>query len=111
MPPILHNRSVNLTTALAKSLKPASQWEPPEPEHIRQVLEATGMTDREIGEYVGLKPSATDRGNRTVRKWKAGKAPIPYAVWALVAYKAGHGVIWDCLSPQDGLLEDGQPSR
>lgn len=88
-----------MTTTLDKSLKPASQWVPPAPEHVRVVVEATGMTDRQVGEFLGLKPSATDRGNRTVRKWKAGKAPIPYAAWALLAHKAGYGVIWD--SPLD----------
>ena len=79
-----------------ETLRPAAQWEPPTPDEIRELIRLTGLTGGEVAAVLGLTPQGnkSGRGSRTVRRWTAGDTPIPYAAWALLAHRAGFGLIW-----------------
>ncbi|MDG4868628.1 transcriptional regulator (plasmid) [Guyparkeria sp. 1SP6A2] len=79
-----------------ETLRPARDWERPSPTEIREVMRQAGLTGGQVSDLVGLAPQGnkSGRGSRTVRRWTGGDAPIPYAAWAILAYEAGHGIIW-----------------
>lgn len=57
----------------------------------------TGLTGAGVADLLGLAPQGnkSGRGSRTVRRWTAGDVQIPYAAWAILAYTAGFGPIWE----------------
>ena len=73
-------------------LQPASVWEKPSKEEIREVIKRAGFTGAQAAAFVGLKPEA---GGRNVRRWTGGQTEIPYSAWALLCAKAGFGNIWE----------------
>lgn len=79
-----------------ETLRPADRWEQPTKDEVRELIRLTGMTGGQVAALLGLTPPGhkSGRGSRTVRRWTAGDAPIPYAAWALLAYQAGFGLIW-----------------
>lgn len=79
-----------------ETLRPAAQWEAPTPDEIRELIRLTGLNGSEVAAVLGLTPQAnkSGRGSRTVRRWTGGDTPIPYAAWALLAHRAGFGLIW-----------------
>lgn len=79
-----------------ETLRPAVQWEPSTTDEIRELIRLTGLAGAEVAILLGLTPQGnkSGRGSRTVRRWTAGDAPIPYAAWALLAHRAGFGLIW-----------------
>jgi hypothetical protein len=77
-------------TIRAECLCPASEWEQPTGEEVRQVLKLAGMTGGQAAKAVGLSSS----GDRTVRRWIGGESQIPYAAWAVLCDYAGLGLIW-----------------
>lgn len=79
-----------------EALQPAAFWAQASPEEVKEVIRLTGMNGEEVAAYLGLaaQSAASGRGSRTVRRWTAGEVKIPYAAWALLAYKAGFGPIW-----------------
>lgn len=80
-----------------ETLKPATEWEVPTPDEVSELIRLTGLTHGGVSELLGLKPQAnkSGAGSRTVRRWVAGDVVIPYAPWALLAYVAGFGAIWE----------------
>lgn len=80
-----------------QTLQPARCWESPTPEEVREIIRLAGMTHDEVSTLVGVSTQnkKTGRGSRTVRRWVSGESLIPYAVWAILAYKAGFGIIWE----------------
>lgn len=71
------------------------KWDPPNPSEIAKMIDLTGLTDGELGSVLGLvREYKGERGNRTVRRWRAGDSKIPYTAWALMASLAGFGLIW-----------------
>lgn len=79
-----------------ETLRPATHWEPPTPDEIREMIRLAGLNGAEVATVLGLTPQGnkSGRGSRTVRRWTAGDSPIPYAAWALLAHRAGLGLIW-----------------
>jgi hypothetical protein len=71
-------------------LQPASSWEQPTGEEIREVLRLAGFTGAQAAKALGL----SNKGDRTVRRWVSCESEIPYATWALLCEFAGLGVIW-----------------
>ncbi len=80
-----------------ETLKHAGVWVQPTPEEVKELMRKTNLTGGEIAELLGLAPQSnkSGRGSRTVRRWTAGDVVIPYAPWALLAYVAGLGAIWE----------------
>lgn len=80
-----------------ETLTHAAIWVQPTPEEVKVLMQKTNLNGGEIAELLGLAPqsSRSGRGSRTARRWAAGDAPIPYAAWALLAYVAGFGPIWE----------------
>lgn len=80
-----------------ETLRHAKTWVQPTPEEVKEVMQRTNLNGEEIADLLGLTPqsSRSGRGSRTTRRWTAGDAPIPYAAWALLAYVAGLGPIWE----------------
>lgn len=79
-----------------ETLQAANCWERPNPDEIREIIKMANLTGGAVSELLGLAPtSENDRGSRTVRRWTAGDTPIPYAAWAILAYVAGFGPIWE----------------
>jgi len=76
----------------AACLAPAAsgKWQQPTGDEIKTVLRQAGLTGGQAAKYLGLGTG----GDRTVRRWTGGDASIPYAAWALLCYRAGHGAIW-----------------
>ncbi len=87
------------------TLVPAAIWERPTRDEIRIVEqligENLGLENRSgqamnvfIAGYTGL---TVDKRNtsRTYRKYLEGKLPLPYAVWVMMVYMAGLGMILD----------------
>lgn len=66
----------------------ASQWEAPEPKHIRAVMTMAGWSGEEFARRI-------DVAGRTVRRWLKGNRPIPYAAWCVLCVQAGLGGIWN----------------
>lgn len=73
----------------------ASLFEAPAGSDVQQLISELGMTDIEVALFLGVNLSPEAIGSGTVQRWKAGKTPIPYPCWALLAFKAGYGPIWD----------------
>lgn len=79
-------------------------WAQPNGSEVREMLKLCNLTGSEAAALVGVKDG------RTVRKWTsfdpvgvaeakaAGKkhnmTPIPFAAWAILAERAGLGMIW-----------------
>lgn len=55
-------------------------WTPPTPKEVRELFLATGLSQREASEYLGLK----DKDGRSFRRYMYGETPIPYAYWILL---------------------------
>jgi hypothetical protein len=53
------------------------------------------ITELGLARLVGLKVRPGDRGSRVVTRWKTGENKIPYSAWALLAHRAGYGIIWE----------------
>jgi hypothetical protein len=64
-------------------------WVQPTSDEVRAVLKRAGLTGAQAAARLYLGQS----GDRTVRRWTAGK-PIPYAAWAVLCDIAGLGCIW-----------------
>ncbi|MEY0882257.1 helix-turn-helix domain-containing protein [Providencia rettgeri] len=79
-----------------ETLQPASNWQRPTTEEIRELIRLTGLNGAEVADLLGLTPQGNKSGggSRTVRRWTAGDVPIPYAAWAILAHVAGFGAIW-----------------
>lgn len=79
-----------------ETLQPAIYWAQASPEEVKEIIRLAGFNGAEVAAYLGLAPqsAASGGGSRTVRRWTAGDVKIPYAAWALLAYKAGFGAIW-----------------
>ena len=71
----------------------SDDWQQPTPTEIRTVMKEAGFTGSQLAKACGLK-SARSSGGRTVRRWLSGDSEIPYAVWCLLCYEAGYGIIW-----------------
>lgn len=80
-----------------ETLKPAKVWEQASPDEVKAIIQLTGLNGGEVAAILGLTPQSnkSGRGSRTVRRWTSGDTPIPYAAWALLAYVAGFGPIWE----------------
>lgn len=93
----LYGNSLEAVSLRAETLNPAPLWLQPTPEEVRELIRMTGLTGGDVAALLGLTPQSnkSGRGSRTVRRWTAGDAQIPYAAWALLAYKAGFGPIWE----------------
>lgn len=74
----------------ASCLQPATSWEQPTGEEVREVLRLAGFTGSHAAKVLGL----SSKGDRTVRRWVGGDSDIPYAAWALLCDFAGLGAIW-----------------
>nr|WP_284211155.1 transcriptional regulator [Proteus mirabilis] len=87
----MNDKSIRVET-----LQPASNWQKPTTEEIRELIRLTGLNGAEVADLLGLTPQGNKSGggSRTVRRWTAGDVPIPYAAWAILAYVAGFGAIW-----------------
>lgn len=86
-----------MTAIRQATLQPAHLWERPAGSEVRAMLDLIGITDAEASDMLGLTPQDTKKsgyGSRTVRRWTAGDAKIPYAAWAILAHRAGFGTIW-----------------
>lgn len=70
-------------------LQPFIKWQIPTAEEVRIAMKLANLTGSELAALVGVKNS------RTVRRWTGGDVEIPYAVWAILCYKAGAGMIWE----------------
>jgi len=79
-----------------ETLRPASAWEQPTKDEVRELIRLTGLTGAEVAALLGLtaQGNKSGRGSRTVRRWTAGDTPIPYPAWAILAHQAGFGLIW-----------------
>lgn len=80
-------------------------WMQPNGLEVREILKLCDLTGNDAAALVGVKDG------RTVRKWMsfdpaavaeakaAGKkhnmTPIPFAAWAILAERAGYGLLWD----------------
>lgn len=71
-------------------LRPFVDWTPPTGDEVRVVLRRAGLSGRTAALLLGLSES----GGRTVRRWCALDAPIPYSAWAVLCDAAGLGRIW-----------------
>lgn len=80
-----------------ETLLPASQWEVPTSDEVREMVRQTGLKAEDIIKLLGLTPhgAKSGRGSRTVRRWTSGESRIPYPAWCLLAYEAGFGIIWE----------------
>lgn len=67
-----------------------SDWSPPEPEEIRELLGATGLTQKQASEYVGLR----DNNGRAFRRYIRGESTIPYAHWVMLCMYIGIERFW-----------------
>ncbi len=87
----MNDKSIRVET-----LQPASNWQKPTTEEIRELIRLTGLNGAEVADLLGLTPQGNKSGggSRTVRRWTAGDVPIPYAAWAILAHVAGFGAIW-----------------
>jgi len=80
-----------MTDAIREScLQPATSWEQPTGEEVREVLRLAGFTGGQAAKVLGL----SNKGDRTVRRWVSCESDIPYAAWALLCDCAGLGAIW-----------------
>lgn len=64
----------------------------PSAAEVAAILKECGFSVSEAASFLGLSQKT---GKRTVRRWLAGETLIPYAAWALLAYKAGYGIIFN----------------
>lgn len=94
------------TAIRPETLSPFSDsWMQPNGLEVRAMLTLCNLTGSEAAALLGVKDG------RTVRKWTsfdpvavaeakaAGKkhnmTPIPFAAWAILAERAGYGLLWD----------------
>ncbi|WP_233890085.1 XRE family transcriptional regulator [Paraburkholderia flagellata] len=85
----------------------AASWTPPTGEEVAALVRHLGWSSSQTAAFLGLTthrpgtawndPDArkAEGGSRKVRQWIGGATAIPYSLWALLAYKAGYGPIWD----------------
>ena len=68
---------------------PASKgWEPPTGDEVLIIMDKASLSgESDAAKYFGVDP-------RTVRRWRSGKLPIPFTVWARLAFIAGYGDIY-----------------
>lgn len=81
----------------SETLQPANFWAEPTLGEITEIIRLAGLTDEKVAELLGLKKQKNkgDKCSRTVRRWVSGESKIPYAAWAILAYTAGFGAIWE----------------
>lgn len=77
-----------------ETLRPATEWVQPTGEEVRELMQIAKITELGLAQFVGLKVKPGARGSRVVARWKSGENKIPYAAWALLAHRAGCGMIW-----------------
>lgn len=65
-------------------------WTTPTPEEIKKIFSATGMTQKQASEYLGLK----DNNGRAFRRYMSGESTIPYAYWVLLCAYVGIEKFW-----------------
>lgn len=68
-------------------LRPASECRTPTPREISCALEHARLSVSAAAALLGVK-------GRTIRRWTAGEAEIPYAAWSILCYQAGYPEIW-----------------
>jgi hypothetical protein len=80
-----------------ESLQPYSHpdYQPPAGEDLAAIMDLLGLSSFDTAQLVGV------ASGRTVRKWKAGSAPIPYGVWRLLLLE----VFWQSESGDDDLAD------
>lgn len=65
----------------------AANWEPPTAIEIQFVFAQSSSTASRVA-------AELDVPLQTVELWLSGAESVPYAVWALICFNAGYGVIW-----------------
>lgn len=73
-------------------LRSGADFIQPTAAEVTAMLKECRFTVSDAASFLGLSPKT---GKHTVRRWISGETNIPYAAWALLAYKAGYGVIFD----------------
>lgn len=75
----------------SECFRPASKWEQPTPEEVREILlridPPRGLKGAEAAKLLGIQ-------GRQIRRWTGGDALIPYAAWAILSDMAGTPRIW-----------------
>jgi len=72
-------------------LQPARFWAQPKGPEVQEILRRAKLTPQDASEYLGI---STKSNGRTVRKWMAEEAPIPYSAWVLLCDAAGFSPFW-----------------
>ncbi|OXJ06649.1 transcriptional regulator [Burkholderia sp. HI2500] len=72
-------------------LQPARFWAQPKGAEVQEILRRAKLTPQVASEYLGI---STNSNGRTVRKWMAEEAPIPYSAWVLLCDAAGFSPFW-----------------
>lgn len=70
-------------------------WEQPNTDEIREVLELAELSIAEASRVLGIK----SKGDRVMRRWVKMEVDMPYAAWAVLCDLAGLGIIWRNANP------------
>ena len=66
------------------------QWAVPTADEVKELWSATGMTQKQVSEYLGLK----DTNGRAFRRFISGESSIPYADGVLLSGYVGIEKFW-----------------
>lgn len=83
-------------------LVPASNWQQPSTEEIREVLRLAELSSAEASRVLGIE----SKGDRVMRRWVNAEADMPYAAWAILCDLAGLGLIWRNDVQHEKLIEN-----
>ena len=66
------------------------QWAVPTSDEVKELWLATGMTQKQVSRYLGLK----DTNGRAFRRFISGESSITYAYWVLLSLYVGIEKFW-----------------